>query len=144
MVYLGASLAADQPIHFEVARRTGAARAGFQRLQRVWARASAPVKDKGLIYEACVVSPYMYSLQAAWLHIAAQRYLDAFRAKVLRRICNIPPSFISCVSNADAFARTAYNMKLSSRASVRQLALAGRRAAGPAGTPMQRSVGRLG
>ena len=148
MVYLGASLSADGRVDSEVARRIGAARSDFRTLQRVWAHASLAVKDKVRIYEACVVSSSTYGLQAAWLPVAARRRLDGFHAKCLRRICNIPPSFISRVSNADVLTRAGCSMKLSSRIRVQQLVLAGRCAAAPVGTPMkealQQSIGRPG
>ena len=86
-----------------------------------------------------------YGLQTAWLPVAARRRLDGFHAKCLRRICGIPPSFISRVSNADVLTRAGCSMKLSSRIRVQQLVLAGRCAAAPVGTPMrealQQSVG---
>ena len=82
------------------------------------------------------------------LPIAARRRLDGFHAKCLRRICGIPPSFISRVSNVDVITRAGCSMKLSSRIRVQQLVLAGRCAAAPVGTPMrealQQSVGRPG
>ena len=148
MVYLGASLSADGRVDSEVARRIGAARVDFRTLQRVWAHASLAVKDNVRIYEACVVSSLTYGLQTAWLPVAARRRLDGFHANCLRRVCNIPPSFISRVSNADVVTRAGCNMKLSSRIRVQQLVLAGRCAAPPVGTPMkealQQSVGRPG
>ena len=147
MVYLGASLSADGRVDSEVARRIGAARADFRTLQRVWAHASLAVKDKVRSYKACVVSSLTYSLQTAWLPVARRR-LDGFHAKCLRRICNIPPSFISRVSNAGVLTRAGCNMKLSSRIRVQQLVLAGRCAAAPVGTPMKdalkQSFGRPG
>ena len=148
MVYLGTSLSADGRIDSEVARGIGAARADFWTLQKVWAHASLAAKDRVRICEACVVSSLTYGLQTAWLPVAARRRLDGFHAKCLRRVCNIPPSFISRVSNADVLTRAGCNMKLSSRIRVQQLVLAGRCAAAPVGTPMkealQQSVGRPG
>lgn len=148
MVYLGASLSADGRIDSEVARRIGSAAADFRTLQRVWAHASLAVKDKVCIYEACVVPSLTYTPQTAWLPIAARRRLDGFHAKCLRRICGLPPPFISHVSDADVITRASCSMKLSSRIRVQQLVLAGRCAAAPVGTPMhealQQSVGRPG
>ena len=148
MMYLGASLSADGRVDSEVARRIGAARADFRALQRVWAHASLAVKDKVRIYDACVVSSLTYGLQTAWLSVAARRRLDGFHAKCLRRICNILPSFISRVPNAEVLARAGCSVKLSTRIRVQQLVLAGRCAAAPVGTPMrealQQSVGRPG
>ena len=147
-MYLGASLSADGRVDSEVARRIGAARADFRALQRVWAHASLAVKDKVRIYDACVVSSLTYGLQTAWLSVAARRRLDGFHAKCSRRICNILPSFISRVPNAEVLARAGCSMKLSTRIRVQQLVLAGRCAAAPVGTPMrealQQSVGRPG
>ena len=142
------SLSTDGRVDSKVARRIGAARADFRTLQGVWAHASLAVKDRVRIYEACVVSSLTYGLRTAWLPVAARRYLDGFHAKCLRRICNIPPSFVSRVSNTDVLTRAGCNMKLSSRIRVKQLVLAGRCASAPVGTPMEealhQSVGRPG
>ena len=124
MVYLGASLSADGRIDSEVARRIGAARADFRTLQRVWAHASLAVRDKVRIYDACVVSSLTCGLQTAWPPVAARRRLDGFHAKCLRRICNIPPSFISHVSNADVL-RSSHTRWTLPTVNIKQLDVSG-------------------
>ena len=56
---------------------------------------------------ACVASKLFYNLETLWLLKADLSRLDAFHIKCLRRICKIPPSFISRVSNDTVLAISA-------------------------------------
>ena len=62
---------------------------------------------------ACVVSKLMYCLESLWLLQADRHRLDAFHAKCLRRIPNIPCSYISRISNENVL-----NLARQSRVSV--------------------------
>ena len=53
---------------------------------------------------ACIASKVFYNLETLWLLKADLSRLDAFHIKCLRRICKIPPSFVSRVSNRSVLA----------------------------------------
>lgn len=62
---------------------------------------------------ACVVSKLLYNLDSLWLLQADLSRLDAFHVQCLRRIYNIPCSYISRISNRDVLS-TAKQRTLSS------------------------------
>ena len=98
--YLGNMLTNSGLTGTELSCRLGAARKEFDNLCRIWSHTSLPKYKKLRIYEACVVSKLMYSLEVLHLSTAEIRKLDTFHHKCLRRIADIPPSYISRISNA--------------------------------------------
>eukprot|EP00933_Yihiella_yeosuensis_P047365 TRINITY_DN4317_c0_g4_i1.p1 TRINITY_DN4317_c0_g4~~TRINITY_DN4317_c0_g4_i1.p1 ORF type:complete len:298 (-),score=44.55 TRINITY_DN4317_c0_g4_i1:33-926(-) len=124
MVYLGSLLASDAGSGSELNRRIGAAKADFEKLQRVWSHANIGTARKLRIFDACVVSKLMYNLHAIWLNAAEQKHLDAFQNKCLRRVLRIQPSFLSRISNKAVLAQASRH-RLSSVLLQRQLILMG-------------------
>ena len=57
------------------------------------------------IYETCVLSKLLYSLDSVWLLQAERLRLNAFHCRSLRRILGIPHSYISRVSNDEVLRR---------------------------------------
>ncbi len=139
MVYLGSLLSEDGYIDAELGRRIGAARADFDALSRVWRHAKVLRSDKVRIFDACVMSKFMYALHTAWLNAAARRRLDGFQARCLRAILSIQHSMHSRVSNT-SFLAQAGAMKASVLLLQRQLDLFGRVATCTEAAPLRQSV----
>ena len=125
LVYLGSVISASGSITSEVNRRLGMAKADFDALNRVWKHAHLTCAKKLQIFLACVVSRLMYSLHTAWLCKTDLRKSDAFQARCLRSILDIPHSFISHVRN-ETVLQEAGTEKLSIILWRRQLLLLGR------------------
>ena len=98
-MYLGGLISCDGKISREVSRRLGEGRGVFKSLDKLWSNSNLNVHKKVAIFNACVTSKVMWSLESCWLLQADRSRLDAFQAYCLRRIFRIPPSFISRVSN---------------------------------------------
>ena len=89
MTYLGASLAFDGRVGFELSRRIGVAKGDF----RIWRHSSLTTVRKLAAYSALVES------KTGSFTKAELRRLDGFQAKCLRAILKIPPSQFSRISN---------------------------------------------
>ena len=99
VVYLGGLITCDGKATTEVTRRVGEGRAVFRQLQRLWSHANITVERKLAIYQACVVTKFLYSLESLWLLKNDMARIDAFHCYCLRQILRIRPSFYSRVSN---------------------------------------------
>jgi len=97
--YLGSNLACDGRATAELSRRIGMAKADFNTLSRVWKNSALTRTRKLAIYSSLVESKLLYSLSTATYTVAEIRRLDGFQAKCLRRILNIPSSYLSRISN---------------------------------------------
>ena len=97
--YLGAQIAADASVDSELNQKLGVASHDFKLLQQVWKHSSLTLQFKFLVFMACIVQKLLYGLESAWLNIAAQRKLDGFQARCLRKILRIAPPHISRISN---------------------------------------------
>ena len=109
-VYLGGLVTCDGRASAEVTRRLGEATGIFRALEQVWKHASISTARKVRIYETCVVSKIMYSLESLWLLKAERDRLDAFHHRFLRRILRIAPSYYSRVTNAIVLQRSGSNL----------------------------------
>ena len=96
--------------------------AGFEALERVCKHASLAQSRKIAIYKVCVTQKLLYCLDTTWLTASATRKLDGFHARCLRKVCKIPHSYISRVSNAEVLQR-ASEQPLSTTLRHRQLQL---------------------
>ena len=121
-IYLGGMLSAEASVAPEVSRRLGEARGSFKVLRRCWSHANSSQRRKLQLYHACVIPKLMYGLESLWLLQRHLHRLDAFHCKCLRQIYNIPPSFLSRVSNAEVL-QTASETPLSSLFRMRQVSL---------------------
>ena len=99
-VYLGGLISCDGRAMAEVTRRLGEGGQIFAKLESVWKHASISAARKIKLYEACVISKVMYSLETLWLLKADRSKLDAFHHRYLQRILGIPHSYYSRVTNA--------------------------------------------
>ena len=81
-------------------------RAIFKVLCQVWSHAGISQYRKLQIFNACVTSKFLYSLDSLWFLKNDRSRIDSFQCMCLRRIAKIQPSFISRVSNADVFGLT--------------------------------------
>ena len=98
--YLGAVLSRDGRVDSEISRKLGAARADFNQLRQLWGHSCVTLRDKVDYFRAFILSKLRYGLATVWLVTAQRRRIDGFVARCLRRIFNIPHSFVSRVSNA--------------------------------------------
>ena len=103
----------------------GAARRCFLNLCAIWTHANVAKHRKVSIYFACVVSKLMYFLETECLWQADLKSTGAFHYTCLRKICKIPHSMISHVSNAIVL-ETAGCIKLSVLVHQRQFLFFGR------------------
>ena len=101
IIYLGGLISCDGKSETEVRRRVGEGRAAFKVFARLWCHANLTVYRKIEIFNACISSKVLYSLESLWLLKVDRARLDAFQCFCLRRILRIAPSFISRVSNVD-------------------------------------------
>ncbi|CAE8618089.1 unnamed protein product [Polarella glacialis] len=138
-VYLGGLLRTDGSTQVSITRRLGQARAAFDKLVSVWRHANITAKRKLLVFNACVVSALLYSLETICMRKADKDRIDAFQAKCLRQIFKILHSMISHVSNATILAKAGAK-PLSSRLLSRQLHFYGRLASLPATSLLRQAV----
>ena len=100
-MYLGGLLSASGDQGSEITRRLGEAGAAFEKLTAIWKHANLTRSRKLRIFEACVQTKLLYSLDSVCLRQAERSRVDAFQAKCLRRVFGIPHSYLSRVSNAE-------------------------------------------
>ena len=105
-------------------------------LRRLWKHGSVPRQRKLRIFNALVLSKLVYGLATAWLGKAERSRLDGFQSRCLRAICNIPPAFISRISNA-AVLRGASQRPVTAMILEQQLWMFGRIEQMPSGTSMR-------
>ena len=104
-MYLGGLISCDGRCARELSRRIGEGHSVFKILDKLWAHSDINLTRKVLIFNACVLSKVLYSLESVWLLKADRMRLNAFQCYCMRRIFHIPPSFISRISNADVLGR---------------------------------------
>ena len=109
----------------ELTRRLGEATSSFHRLVSVWKHANLPRSRKLEVFDACVISKMLYSLESCWLLQADRDKLDAFQARCLWKICGTQPSFYSRVPNKAVLAST-NQLTLSKQLLAKQLHLYGK------------------
>ena len=122
VVYLGGLVTCDGRATAEVIRRVGEGRAAFKQLYQLWSHANISRHRKLEIYESCIVSKILYSLESLWLLQTDRARIDAFHCQCVRRILRIPPSFVSRVSNVDVLV-TAGQRTMSATLEARQKSL---------------------
>ena len=122
MVSLGGLITCDGRANVEVIRRVGEGRALFKQLQKIWSHANITTSRKVAIYQSCIVSKVLHSLESLWLLKADRDRIDAFHSNCIRRILRIPHSFISRVSNQVVLEKAGVG-RLSSLLERRQVAL---------------------
>ena len=92
--YLGVAIHASSSPKAELLRRLGIASTSFQALLVYWRKARQNLKTKFLVFEAVVVSQLVYAIASLALNTAQERRLDAFYIRCLRRILQLPSSFV--------------------------------------------------
>ena len=98
-IYLGSSIRADAKHSSEIVRRIGEAHQTFDKLTRIWKHTNISKWRKQYIYEACVLSKLLYSLDGICCKAVDRKKLNSFHCTCLRKIHKIPHSYISYVSN---------------------------------------------
>jgi hypothetical protein len=123
--YLGSFLSADGKADYAVGRRIGEARGALKKLQVVWSHANLTRVRKLEIFDACIMSKLLFSLEPMCLKLKERNRIDGFQAQALRRILGIPHSMFSHVSN-DAVRQAAKRVPASLMLHRRQLILFGK------------------
>ena len=138
-VYLGALLVATGSASGALARRLGEARGAFVNLCAVWRHANLAKHMKLRIFEACIATKLLYSLECECLLLADRKRLNGFYCRCLRTILNIPHSMISHVSN-DEVLKCAGALPLCEKLCQQQLLLFGVVARLPDNSVVRRAV----
>ena len=106
MQYLGAMLSDLGGHDVELNRRLAIAAQEFRSLARIWKHCNITTPRKLEIDGSHVISKLMYGLQTMWLSKRQSIKLDGFHCKHLRKILNIPHSFISRIPNKTVFGKS--------------------------------------
>ena len=99
MLYLGSVIHTDGRLGCEVSRKIGTATAAFNSLDNIWKHRGIRVHRRCSLFESLIMSKVHYGFSCTWLSKAELRRVDGFRARCLRRIVGVQPSFISRVTN---------------------------------------------
>ena len=103
--YLGSTISSDGCIDDEIQRRMAKASASFGRLrQRLWNNHHVPMRVKGKIYCAIVLSTLLYGAEAWTVYRRQVKKLHAFMMRHLRSIMRI--TWMDKVTNKDILERT--------------------------------------
>ena len=105
VIYLGGLVSCDGKSGTEMRRRVSEGRAIFKSLLKLWSHANLCQSRKIEIFNACITSKVLYSLESLWPLKVDRNRLNAFQCYCLRRILKIPPSYVSRISNADVLAK---------------------------------------
>ena len=92
----------------EVSHRLGEANGSFKALDQCWKHCNNSQQCKLSIYTSCILAKLLYGLETLWLLKGDMQRLEAFNVRCLRRICRIPCSFVSHISNEE-------NMRMAGR-----------------------------
>ena len=137
--YLGSLLSNDARVGAELNHRLGAARAEYDKLHKIWAHSKLSIRRKHQIFQTCVVTKLLYSLQTAWLNTAELNKLDAFQARCLRKVTGIAHSYWSRVPN-QTVRETAGATRLSHALHKQQLIYLGDIARKPSGNVLRDTI----
>ena len=94
VTYLGGNLNKRVSPKAEVDSRIAAATGQANKLKLFWKKSMSSLQWKVTVYNAIVCSKLLYGLETVQMTSALESKLDAFQQKGLRRILNIPPTFI--------------------------------------------------
>ena len=101
IVYLGGMISCDGRAARELTRRVNEGRSIFLVMMKLWSHANINGKRNIEIFNSCITSKVMCSLESLWLLQANKDRLNTCQCWCLRRIMRIAPSFISRVSNVN-------------------------------------------
>ena len=103
--YLGSTISSDGCIDYEIQRRMAKASVSFGRLrQRLWNNHHVPMRVKGKIYRASVLSTLLYGAEAWTVYRRQVKKLHAFMMRHLRSIMKI--TWMDKVTNKEILERT--------------------------------------
>ena len=102
--YLGSTITANLSLDAEINRRIWKAVSTVARLTaRVWTSPKLPIKTKMAVYNACVISTFLYGSETWTIYAGQERRLNTFHMRSIRRILGI--SWQDKVTNADVLSR---------------------------------------
>ena len=92
--YLGCILNMRADTSSEVKSRISTCMAIMQKMDLFWRKAECPIKWKILVFDAVIRSKLLYGLETAMLTDSAQRRLNVFQLKGLRKILKMKTTFV--------------------------------------------------
>jgi hypothetical protein len=102
--YLGSTVANDCDLGQEAAvtERLKAARGNFGKLQALWKNSAIPVRVKGRVLAACVLTAALWGIEGWTLRFKTRARLQRCWTSWLRRICGVSPHtcWVRHISNA--------------------------------------------
>ena len=98
--YLGSRISRDAKQGVNLAARLSHATREFDKLVSFWAHAAIPTSLKLRTFKAIFHPMVTYALHYSWLTKSMSSRLDAWQARMLRRVLRIKASMISRVSNS--------------------------------------------
>ena len=98
MKYLGVHVSWKKPFEAAFIHRRALAEEAFKKLRLVW-NSSMKFKDKRQIFQSVFIGTLIYGLDALSLTTPQLQRVDAYYFRFLRRICKIPASYYSRVTN---------------------------------------------
>lgn len=93
-IYLGSLLTDTANNTAELANRIAMTNKTAHQLKIFWNKAKTDIKWKATVYNAVIRSKLLYGLEGVQLTQSERNKLDAFQIKGLRRILQVPPTFI--------------------------------------------------
>ena len=82
--HLGSFLSADGKADYAVGRRIGEVRGALKKLQVVWSHANLTRVRKLEIFDACIMSKLLFSLEPMCLKLKERTRIEAFRIRCSR------------------------------------------------------------
>ena len=101
--YLGAIITKKASRETDLENRLSIARATAIKLRTFWRKVEVSRIWKLQVYNAVVISQLIYAFDSLHLTDTCKRKLDAFHMRGLRYVFDIPPAFISKISNKKVF-----------------------------------------
>ena len=93
--YLGTTTNATVDPTKEINRRIVLARVAEEKLKTFWREGNITRRWKLITYQSIVLTKLLYELEALPINDNWQRKLDAFNVRGLRRIWNIPSTYVN-------------------------------------------------
>ena len=102
--YLGSVITWDSPYSAAITARISIALAAYNKLAHVW-RSHLPVTTRQEIFQTVIVPTLLYGLDTLTLDIRSLQRIDGAYFRLLRRLLQIKPSYISRLSHERVWIR---------------------------------------
>ena len=112
--YLGVHVSWTKPFEAASLHRRALPEEAFKKLRLVW-NSSMNFKEKTQIFQSVFIGTLIYGLDTLSLTTSRLQRVDAYYFRFLRRICKIPASYYSRVTNHTAWRQAGYPQRPSDR-----------------------------